>query len=105
MLFPLLHSSCTAPDAEGTAHGDNEGRYVNPEFDALVARARASTDPAERADAWRRADRTAMADLALIPLWYRTDQRVHAAGRITGLRIDFDGNPTLTTVKARKTTR
>ncbi|ROQ97195.1 oligopeptide transport system substrate-binding protein [Streptomyces sp. 2132.2] len=105
MLFPLLHSSCTAPDAEGTAHGDNEGRYVNPEFDALVARARASTDPAERADAWRRADRTAMADLALIPLWYRTDQRVHAADRITGLRIDFDGNPTLTTVKARKTTR
>ncbi|MEW2412136.1 ABC transporter substrate-binding protein [Streptomyces sp. NPDC046866] len=105
MLFPLLHSSCTAPDADGTAHGDNEGRYANPEFDALLARARACADPAERADAWRRADRTAMADLALIPLWYRTDQRVHAAGRITGLRIDFDGNPTLTTVKARKTTR
>ncbi|MFD3538839.1 ABC transporter substrate-binding protein [Streptomyces sp. NPDC058662] len=105
MLFPLLHSSCTAPDAEGTAHGDNEGRYVNPEFDALLARARASTDPAERADSWRRADRTAMADLALIPLWYRTDQRVHAADRIDGLRIDFDGNPTLTTVTARSTTR
>ncbi|MEU2389080.1 ABC transporter substrate-binding protein [Streptomyces sp. NPDC007369] len=105
VLFPLLHSSCTAPDAEGTAHGDNEGRYANPEFDALVARARASTDPAERAEAWRRADRTAMADMALVPLWYRTDQRVHAADRITGLRIDFDGNPTLTTVKARKTTR
>ncbi|MGP9019657.1 ABC transporter substrate-binding protein [Streptomyces sp. BR1] len=105
MLFPLLHSSCTAPDADGTAHGDNEGRYANPEFDALVAKARAATDPAERADAWRRADRTAVADLALIPLWYRTDQRVHAAGRIAGLRIDFDGNPTLTTVTSRSTTR
>ncbi|MFC9293280.1 ABC transporter substrate-binding protein [Streptomyces sp. NPDC057011] len=105
MLFPLLHSSCTAPDAEGTAHGDNEGRWVNAEFDSLVARARASTDPAERVDGWRRADRAAIADLALIPLWYRTDQRVHASGRITGLRIDFDGNPTLTTVTARSTTR
>lgn len=105
MLFPLLHSSCTAPDAQGTAHGDNEGRYANADFDALVALGRASRDPAERADAWRRADRTAMADLALIPLWYRTDQRVYAADRIAGLRIDFDGNPTLTTVTARSTTR
>lgn len=98
MLFPLLHSSCTAPDERGTAHGDNEGRYVNAEFDAHIARARASADPAERVDAWRRADRTAMADLALIPLWYRTDHRVYAADRITGLRLDFDGNPTLTAV-------
>ncbi|WP_405734338.1 ABC transporter substrate-binding protein [Streptomyces sp. NBC_00028] len=105
MLFPLLHSSCTAPDAEGTAHGDNEGRYVDAEFDALVARARAATDPAERVDAWRRADRIAIRDLALIPLWYRTDQRVYAADRIGGLRIDFDGNPTFTTVIARSTQR
>lgn len=105
MLFPLLHSSCTAPDADGTAHGDNEGRYVNAEFDALLARARAATDPAERVDAWRRADRLALADLALIPLWYRTDQRVYAADRIRGLRIDFDGNPTFTTVTSRSTPR
>ncbi|WP_051951167.1 peptide ABC transporter substrate-binding protein [Actinacidiphila yeochonensis] len=101
MLFPLLHSSCTDPDAGGTAHGDNEGRYVSAAFDELIARARAAADPDERADAWRRADRTAMADLALIPLWYRTDQRVFAADRLTGLRLDFDGNPTLTTVTAR----
>ncbi|GGS85588.1 MULTISPECIES: ABC transporter substrate-binding protein [Streptomyces] len=105
VLYPLLHSSCTAPDAAGTAHGDNEGRYANPEFDALVARARGCADPAGRAGFWRRAEAVAMADLALVPLWYRTDQRVYAADRITGLRIDFDGNPTLTTVKARKTTR
>lgn len=101
MLFPLLHSSCTAPDERGTAHGDNEGRYANAEFDAQVARARASADPAERCDAWRSADLAAMADLALIPLWYRTDQRVHAVDRIEGLRVDFDGNPTLTTVRPR----
>jgi oligopeptide transport system substrate-binding protein len=99
MLFPLLHSDCTAPDAEGTAHGDNEGRYVNADFDAAVARARASLDPAERIRAWREADRIATADLALIPLWYRTDHRVYAAGRVKGLRIDFDGNPTLATVQ------
>ncbi|WP_424212639.1 ABC transporter substrate-binding protein [Streptomyces sp. BI20] len=105
MLFPLLHSSCTAPDEHGTAHGDNEGRWVNAEFDRLVALARASTDAAERVDAWRRADRIATADLALIPLWYRTDQRVYAVDRITGLHIDFDGNPTLPTVTTRSTER
>ncbi|MGW2211311.1 peptide ABC transporter substrate-binding protein [Streptomyces sp. NPDC001781] len=99
MLYPLLHSSCTAPDAEGTAHGDNEGRYVNAEFDAAVTRARACTDPAGRDREWRLADATATRELALIPLWYRTDQRVFDATRLTGVAIDFDGNPTLTTVR------
>ncbi|MBP0460436.1 peptide ABC transporter substrate-binding protein [Streptomyces montanisoli] len=99
MLFPLLHSSCTAPDAEGTAHGDNEGRYVNADLDAALTRARARTDPAGRDREWRLADAIATRDLALIPLWYRTDQRVYDAERLTGVAIDFDGNPTLTTVR------
>ncbi|RNF83429.1 peptide ABC transporter substrate-binding protein [Streptomyces botrytidirepellens] len=99
MLYPLLHSSCTAPDADGTAHGDNEGRYVNSEFDAALTRARACTDPEGRNVEWRLADAIATRDLALIPLWYRTDQRVFDADRLTGVAIDFDGNPTLTTVR------
>ncbi len=98
ILFPLLHSSCTAPDAEGTAHGDNEGRYVSPEFDAMVVRARAAEDAAERARHWQDAELTAVQDLALVPLWYRTEQRVYAADRFTGVELDFHGNPTLAAV-------
>jgi oligopeptide transport system substrate-binding protein len=95
LLFPLLHSSCTAPDAEGTAHGDNEGRYVNPRFDDAVAVARATADPAERARRWQDAEGIAMADMALVPLWYRTEHRVVAVDRFTGLELDFFGNPTI----------
>lgn len=96
LLFPLLHSSCTAPDENGTAHGDNEGRYVNEEFDAAVTAARATREPGERARRWRAAERIAMADMALIPLWFRTDHRVYAADTFTGVDLDFFGNPTLT---------
>jgi oligopeptide transport system substrate-binding protein len=95
LLFPLLHSSCTAPDHEGTAHGDNEGRYVNPAFDRAVARARATADEADRAQRWREAEAIAVADMALIPLWYRTVHAVFAADRFTGLTLDFFGNPTV----------
>lgn len=95
LLFPLLHSSCTAPDAEGTAHGDNEGRYANPRFDDAVAVARATADPAARARRWQDAEAVAMADMALIPLWFRTEHRVVATDRFVGLELDFFGNPTI----------
>ena len=50
---------------------------------------------------WQEADRIAVEDLALIPLWYRTEQRVFAAGRFTDLELDFFGNPTLPSVRLR----
>jgi oligopeptide transport system substrate-binding protein len=99
LLFPLLHSSCTSPDADGVAHGDNEGRYVSAEFDAAVDHARSLQGGAAQAEAWRAAERIAVADLALIPLWYRTEYRVFAADRFTGLDLDFFGNPTLAAVR------
>lgn len=102
LLFPLLHSSCTAPDQEGTAHGDNEGRYVNPAFDLAVVRARATADEADRAQRWREAEAIAVADMALIPLWYRTEHRVFAADRFTDLALDFFGNPTVGRMSVRE---
>lgn len=101
LLFPLLHSSCTAPDADGTAHGDNEGRYASAAFDAAVERARALADPAAQAAAWAQAERIALTDLALIPLWYRTEYRVAATDRFSGIDLDFFGNPTLADVAVR----
>jgi oligopeptide transport system substrate-binding protein len=99
LLYPLLHSACTAPDEHGTAHGDNEGRYVNPAFDAALDQARTTVDEEERAQRWRDAEGIAMADLPLIPLWYRTEYRVFAADRFAGLDLDFFGNPTLPDVR------
>ncbi|WNI14323.1 peptide ABC transporter substrate-binding protein [Actinacidiphila sp. ITFR-21] len=96
ILYPLLHSSCTRPDADGVAHGDNEGRYVNPAFDRALDRARASREEAERDRHFREAERIAVGeDLALIPLWFRTHHRVYRADAFTGVRLDFYGNPTL----------
>jgi oligopeptide transport system substrate-binding protein len=98
ILYPLLHSACTAPDAAGVAHGDNEGRYANPRFDELVMRARATPSPPQRVRLWQQAERIAVAeDLALIPLWYGTVHAVSAADRFTGVDLDFFGNPTVTT--------
>jgi oligopeptide transport system substrate-binding protein len=37
--------------------------------------------------------------MALVPLWFRTDHRVYAADRFTGLDLDFFGNATLTQVR------
>jgi oligopeptide transport system substrate-binding protein len=101
LLYPLLHSECTVPDAGGAAHGDNEGRYANPKFDDAVARARATVEEDERAERWREAERIAMDDMALIPLWYRTEHRVYAADRFAGMELDFFGNPTITELRPR----
>jgi oligopeptide transport system substrate-binding protein len=95
LLFPLLHSSCTSPDAEGTAHGDNEGRYVNTEFDRALLSARAAADEAERIGWWQTAERLAMEDMALIPLWFRTEYRVFAHDAFTAMDLDFFGNPNI----------
>jgi oligopeptide transport system substrate-binding protein len=105
ILYPLLYSACTNPDAGGVAHGDNEGRYADEEFDELIRAARASSDAAERDKLYRRAEQIAIGrDLAIIPLWYRTHQRVYDASRFTGLALDFFGNPTLSAVRSRPAT-
>lgn len=58
----------------GTGAAGNFGRYSNPAFDDLVARARRETDAAARADLFRQADRLLIDDAALVPIyWYGTD--------------------------------
>jgi len=58
ILRPLLSSSNWGP-------AGNFGRYKNPEFDALVDRALSLTDPKERADLYRKAERIAVMDDAV----------------------------------------
>ncbi|WPB75109.1 ABC transporter substrate-binding protein [Archangium violaceum] len=60
--------------------------YRNGELDTLTAEARVTIDPEQRKQFYRRAEKLAYEDCAIIPLFH---PRVHAAasGRVQGLRL------------------
>ena len=61
-------------------NGANRPRYVQPEVDALLDRARVESDRAIRADLYRRVQRITSEDLPLLPLWYQHNVVVARAG-------------------------
>ena len=73
--------------------------YSNPDVDARLTAAAAATSEADQVDEVRAAERLALDDMAIIPLWYQTSFYVFDVERWTGLGIDFFGNPTLTKVR------
>ena len=91
VLFPLLHSSCVNPDASGTAHGDNEGRYQDQEFDELIRRARATPGEQQRIALYQAAEQQAIGEhMAIIPLWYLAGSRL-LRPYLRGVRLDAFG--------------
>ncbi len=87
-LRPLLSIASLPP-------GDNRGRYQNPQFDALLNQAAQAPDDAQRVGPIKQAEKMAIGDdLALIPLWYRTQYRVFS-NRFKNVDMDFFENPTL----------
>ena len=50
--------------------GDNWGQYSNPAYDAMLTRAQADTDLHSRGEKLAAAERIALADHALMPLWF-----------------------------------
>ena len=89
-LYPLL--------SKASIGLDNRGRYDNPAFDAELAKERATRDPAVRVEHIQAAEKIAIGqDLALIPLWNRTQYRAFDATKWTGVEMDFFENPTLVT--------
>lgn len=52
-----------------SAHGRNDSVYKSPAYDALLAKAAASTDPVERRDALQAAERLLLADMPLLPIY------------------------------------
>jgi len=87
-LRPLLSSASFPP-------GDNRGRYQNPELDSLLDRALMATDAAKKVALTKQAEKKAVGDdVALIPLWYRTQYRVFS-NRFTNVSMDLFENPTL----------
>ncbi|MEW6473725.1 MAG: ABC transporter substrate-binding protein [Actinomycetota bacterium] len=94
-LFPLLAKASLPP-------GDNRGRYVNQAFEDALAAARKATDEATRVENIKAAEKQAIGnDLALIPLWYRTQYRVFDSGKWSGVKLDFFENPTLATISLK----
>jgi ABC-type oligopeptide transport system substrate-binding subunit len=78
--------------------GDNRGFYSNPKVDQLLAAGQAEKDPGKRADDYKQAEKVAIGDdLALIPLWYRTQYRAFN-NKFVGVNMDFFENPTLRTI-------
>lgn len=59
-LAPLYHSQA----------GGNDGKYNNPEFDALLAEGISATDPEEANAKFQEAQTVLFTDLPAIPLWY-----------------------------------
>ncbi len=78
--------------------GNNSGRYSNPQLDKLLDEGQAETDATKRAADYRAAEKLAIGqDLALIPLWYRTQYRIFSS-KFVGVNLDFFENPTLATI-------
>ena len=66
-----------------STNGNNDGKYNNPQYDELMAKAGSETDPAKRFDYMHQAEDILMADAACIPVAYYTDFYLQSA-KITG---------------------
>ncbi|MDH6123219.1 oligopeptide transport system substrate-binding protein [Kitasatospora sp. GP82] len=102
-LSPLLATASINEDpATHTVQGDNAGRYSNPAFDALLQKATATKDLAERTRIYQQAEKMAIGDdQALIPLFTRSQQRVANTEKWANLTYDFNENPTLANVSQK----
>ncbi|MFF4956889.1 peptide ABC transporter substrate-binding protein [Streptomyces sp. NPDC001222] len=94
-LFPLLDSASINKDASGKVTGDNRERYSNKAFDDLVAKARATADQAGRNALYKQAEKKALDDMALIPLWNRTQERLANTKKFGNIQMDFHEDPNL----------
>jgi oligopeptide transport system substrate-binding protein len=94
-LGPLLSKASLPP-------GDNRGRYQNADFDAALAKGRKTKDEADRIADYKKAERIAIGDdLALIPLWYRTQVRAFDATKWNNVQLDYFEFPNLATISQK----
>jgi oligopeptide transport system substrate-binding protein len=96
-LQPLLTTKAIgAASPNDVANGDNRGRYSNPAFDDLVARAAATKDEAQRTDLYKQAEKIAIGDdLGVIPLFARQQFRLANTATFGNVNMDFWEDPTL----------
>lgn len=68
-------------------NGNNRSHYCNPKYDALVAKAEATSDPKQQTALYKEALNIVMNDMPIIPLYEPTHQRL-VSPRIHGYDID-----------------
>jgi oligopeptide transport system substrate-binding protein len=92
-LWPLVHSKSA----------DNHSNYTNPAFEAKIAEANKEKDPADRIKIYQQAEDILLEDMAFIPLWFRVQFRLTRLDQFTGLAMDWNEWPTLTTISRKAT--
>ncbi|MEV4442649.1 peptide ABC transporter substrate-binding protein [Streptomyces sp. NPDC049577] len=101
ILFPLLATQSINKDANGKVVGDNRSRWSNKEFDTLLDKARETKDEAARNKLYQQAEKIALDDAALIPVYTRTQQRLVNTKKFAGVSMDYVENPTLADISLR----
>ena len=81
-----------------TGRPDNTSGYRNPALDTLLAAGKGMSDPGARGAQYQQAERLALADLPVIPLFWQRGIRVGRVKAWKGLGMDAFGNPTLASV-------
>ncbi|MFH9402225.1 ABC transporter substrate-binding protein [Streptomyces sp. NPDC017638] len=94
-LYPLFHSASISDD--------NFTRYRDAGVDALIEKARATADAAERRALYAEAEAKACQDLPLIPLWFGVQYHlVNLDGfEVDGPVVDMFGEPVLRMFRRR----
>jgi oligopeptide transport system substrate-binding protein len=96
ILAPLLSTDAIGAKADEPTTGDNRGRYSNKKFDDILKDGLATKDEAGRNAKWKQAEKVAIGDdMAVIPLWYRTQHRLANTAKFINLQMDFGENPDL----------
>ena len=69
-MLRVVQDGFASPDPSVGAGVDNYGNYRNPEVDLAVAEALRQVDPSDRLPALQRGLRTALSDVAWVPLYF-----------------------------------
>ena len=89
--YNFLHSVIGGGQASGFSD------WRNARFDQLLRQAIETRDEATRNQLIQQAEKIALDDMALIPLWVSAQTRLINTKKFTGLSTDYDGDPTLAT--------
>jgi ABC-type oligopeptide transport system substrate-binding subunit len=100
-LYSLLSSASIQRAPDGSVNGTNYARYSSAAFDAAMGSARSTADPALRTQRLRAAEKIALDDMALIPLYPHTVYRLVHTDRFVGTDLDYIGYPNLVTASRR----
>ncbi len=73
----------------------NDAKFNNPEYDALVDKAKASVDPKVRFDAMRKAEQILMAEMPVMPVYFYTQPYVQKS-YVTGVYKPLINYPVMT---------